>query len=150
GFAKMSDADIVARGAAVNQSMTANLNYKNPPVDLATLKAALDAYSAAIAEGLDEGKRAIAERKNKRAVVINMLRLLARYVETHCKDDMAIFTSSGFEPASMVRALPQPLAQPTVRKIEQGPNSGQLLLRVTPVPKARMYEMRHAPLGDGG
>src|SRR5262249_15583559 len=43
---------------------------------------------------------------------------------------------------------PQPIAQPRVVSIEQG-NSGQLLVSVTPIPKAHGYDVRHAPLANG-
>src|SRR5215467_8162730 len=90
GFAHVPDADVLARGTNVQTSMDGNPNFPTPPVDLATLKAALDAFSALIAEALDGGKRVIAEKNKQRVVVIRMLRLLGRYVEVTSEDDMAI------------------------------------------------------------
>jgi hypothetical protein len=90
-----------------------------PPLDLATLKAALDAFSAAIAEALDGGKKAIAERRKQRVIVIKMLRLLARYVEFACKDDMAIFETSGFQAAPTIRTTRPPLTE-KIRKVSYG------------------------------
>src|ERR1051325_2236161 len=87
GFTRVSDTDVLARGTNVLTKLTGNANFPNLPVDLATLKAALDAFSAAIAEALDGGKKAIAEKRKQRLVVIKMLRLLGRYVEVNCKDD---------------------------------------------------------------
>ncbi len=77
-----------------------------------------------------------------------MLRLLGRYVEVTCKNDPAIFASSGFAAASNGRTPPQPLAQPTIDYIEQG-NSGQLLVAINPVKKARSYELHYAALSGG-
>src|SRR5205085_12125175 len=97
GFTGVSDLDVLSRGTNVQTCMTGNLNFPTPPVDLATLKAALDAFSALIAQALDGGKKVIAEKNKQRMAVIRMLRLLGRYVEVTCKDDMAIFETSGFQ-----------------------------------------------------
>jgi len=148
GFSRVLDLDVVARGHAVLNGLSGNPAYEHPPVELAVLKAALDSYSAAIAEALDGSKKAIADRNKRRREVITMLRLLGRYVEVTCKNDLAIFASSGFEAASNSRTPPQPLAQPTIDYIEQG-NSGQLLVAIKPVKKARNYELQYAALSGG-
>ena len=44
---------------------------------------------------------------------------------------------------------PQPLEPSAIRKIAQG-NTGQLLVKVDSVPKAKSYELRYAPLDAGG
>ena len=148
GFSRVLDLDVVARGQAILNGLSGNPAYEHPPVELAVLKAALDSYSAAIAEALDGSKKAIADRNKRRREVITMLRLLGRYVEVTCKNDLAIFASSGFEAASNSRTPPQPLAQPTIDYIEQG-NSGQLLVAIKPVKKARNYELQYAALSGG-
>ena len=79
GFTNVSDTDVLARGTNVLTKLAGNANFPTPPVDLATWKTALDAFSAAIAEALDGGKKAIAEKRKQRVVVIKMLRLLGRY-----------------------------------------------------------------------
>jgi hypothetical protein len=38
GFSNISDGDVVSRGTAVLISMTGNLNFPNPPVELAALQ----------------------------------------------------------------------------------------------------------------
>jgi hypothetical protein len=53
GFANVSDADVVLRGTSIQTNMTGNPNFPNPPVDLATLKAAIETFAALIAEALD-------------------------------------------------------------------------------------------------
>ena len=149
GFSNASDADVVSRGISVETNMTGNANYLNPPVDLAALKAGTDKLSALMADALDGSKKVIAEKNKQRAAVIKMLRLLGRYVEVTCKDDMAIFKSSGFEPASQTRATPQPLSE-KIRKVEHGANSGQIVVWIKTVPKASSYELRYGAGGSGG
>src|SRR2546425_2370715 len=120
GFSNVSDADVVARGTNVQTNMTGNANFPNPPADLTALKTAIDTFSALIAQALDGSKKIIAEKNRQREAVIKMLRLLGRYVEVTCKDDMAIFKSSGFEPASTTKTPPAPLSQPSIRRIDHG------------------------------
>src|SRR5437899_10212609 len=67
-----------------------------PRVDPATLKSANDSLAAAIAAAVDGGKKAIAQKKAQKEVVMKLLTQLAHYAEANCKDDMTIFLSSGF------------------------------------------------------
>jgi hypothetical protein len=58
-------------------------------------------------------------------------------------------TSSGFAIRSTTRVPAQPLAQPAIRRVDQG-KTGQLLVILIAVLKARMYELRFAPTSTGG
>jgi len=103
-----------------------------------------------MAQSLDGSKKVIAEKKKQKEVVVKKLRLLARYVEVTCKNDMAIFVSSGFEPASTSKAQPQGLSQ-NIRNLDHGANSGETVIRLKAVPKALSYELRYAAAGaDNG
>src|SRR6266566_2611293 len=126
-YGALLDPEVVFRGVAVETGMTGNVKFPNPPVALEDLKAGTDGFSALIAESRDGSKKVIAEKNKLREAVIKMLRLLGRYVEVTCKDDMAMFKSSGFEPASSAKATPQPLPTPAIRKVDHGATSGQLL-----------------------
>src|SRR4051794_34138432 len=96
-----SDKDIAAKAVAVLDGLTGNANFTNAPVDLATLKSAIDAYASAIAAALDGGgKKATIGKNKQRAVVVKMLRTLGHWVEANCKEDPAILKSSGFVQAS--------------------------------------------------
>ena len=149
GFARTPDADLVSRLNAIHDAMTGNPAYPSPPVDLATFKAAIDSFTASIAEALDGGKRAITAKNKQREAVIKMVEQLGHYVQGSCNDDIATFTSSGFEAVSNTRTVPQPLPQPGISKVDQG-NSGQLRVTIKALPKALSYELRYAALGGGG
>ena|SRR2546427_3026750 len=148
GFAGVSDADVLSRGTNVETSMTGNANFPNPPVDLAALKMALDTFSALIAQALDGSKKVVAEKNKQRLAVIKMLRLLGRYVEVTCKEDMAIFQTSGFQPAPTNRTAASPLTE-KIRKVEHGANSGEITVWLKTVPKASSYEFRYAVANAG-
>jgi hypothetical protein len=97
----------------------------------------------------DGSKKAIAEKRKKREALIQTYRLLARFVEIMCKNDMPTFLSSGFEAASQTPAAPQPLPPASIFKIEHG-NGGELFVTLKSLPRARTYEVRYAPVPAGG
>jgi hypothetical protein len=77
------------------------------------------------------------------------LRLLGAYVVKIANGDAAIITASGFTPAPpRVHTAPQPLAQPSTPSVTQG-NSGQALVQLTPIAKAKSYEIQGAPMANG-
>ena len=140
---QMPDGDLLARLNAVHDGMLNNLAYPAPPVDMAGFKAGIDAYTAAAAAALDGGKSAMAERDKRRKDMIIMLRLLAHYVEAACKNDMKTFLSSGFVAASRGRTPAQPVAATSIVRVDQG-KTGQLLVTIQAVARARSYELRYA------
>jgi hypothetical protein len=120
-----------------------------PPVDPATLKSANDALSSAIAAAVDGGKKAIAQMKAQKEVVVKLLTQLAHFAEANCKDDMTIFLSSGFTARPSSRTVTPPVSE-SIRKIEPGPNSGQMVVTLMKYPGAASYEVRWATVGADG
>lgn len=60
---------------------------------------------------------------------------------------METFSSSGFQARPTTKAsVPPPAAVPTIRSIDFGPNSGQLLVSIKRVPGARSYVLRFSAL----
>lgn len=142
GFANVTDGDLVSRASSIQTSMTGNTNFPNPPADLTALKTAIDTFSALIAEALDGSKKVIAQKHKQRLVITKMLKLLGRYVEVTSNGDMAIFQTSGFQ-AAAPKTTPVPLTE-KIRKVEHGPNSGQITVWLKGVAKASSYEVRYA------
>ena len=91
-----------------------------PPINPVDLKAQVETYASLIAAAADGSKKAIAERKKQRAVVVKMLRQLGHWVEANCNDDPATLQSSGYQQqATPVRTTtPQPLDGPPSFKVE--------------------------------
>jgi hypothetical protein len=83
--------------------LTGNSNFRNLPVDLAVLKTDIESLSALISESQDGSKKVIAQKNTQPEAVIKKLRLLGRFIEVYSDNDMAIFTSSGFVPASTTK-----------------------------------------------
>jgi hypothetical protein len=147
GFNRLTPADLVLQAKQVHDAMPNNPLYAGSPVDPATLEGAIDAYIASAAQAADS-KKAIAERDKQRKNLIRLLKQLAHFVEAACKDDMAVFMTSGFKPATYSRTAPQPLSPASISSVDQG-NTGQLLASVNPIPKARIIEVRGAQAGTG-
>jgi hypothetical protein len=148
-YGKALPEQILALGYAVLKGLTGSVNFTNPPIDLNVFKTALDAYSVLIGEAQDGGRKAITARNKQGEEVIRMLRALAAYVEFISKEDMNTFLSSGFQPRPGTRTPAQPLDQPIILSVDQG-NSGQLLVSVQSVRKARNYELRLGTIGADG
>src|SRR5262249_48419259 len=138
-----ADGGLVPRPTTIQANRPGKPHFGNPPVDLAALKTAIDTFSALIAEALDGSKTVIAQKNKQREAVITMLRMLGRYVEVTSNGDMAIFQSSGFQPAARKTAR-APLSE-KIRKIEHGANSGEINVWLKAVTKASSYEFRYSP-----
>src|SRR5260370_39101810 len=84
-------------------------------------KADIESYSGLITVSLDRSKKAISEKKKIREALTKSLRLLARYVEIMCKNDMPTSLSSGFEAAATTRTPAQPLPPPSIITLPHAP-----------------------------
>ena len=151
GLTKMTDGDLKPLLERSLEGLSRNAAaFPKPPVELATYEGAIRAWEAAIPAALDGSKTAVALRNRLRDAAVKLYVQLAHYVEANCNDDMATFLSSGFQPATATKAPPQPLAQPAVASVVQGPNSGQLKIRIGAVPKALSYVLRFGAVPTGG
>jgi hypothetical protein len=148
-YTVMPDAEVLNRAMAVYTGMNGNPNFTSPPVTPADLKTGIDSLSALLAAALDGGKKVIAEKNKQLHAVIKMMRAEGRYVELNCKDDLATFKSSGFEPVSTVKAPPAALTE-KIRSIGHGPNSGEIVVKLKAIAKAGSYEFRFGASANGG
>ena len=139
----------VSRLTAIHDKMLGNPAFPNPPVDLAAFMTAITTFAASVVGALHGSKQAKATMKKQHEGLVKMAELLGHYVEATCNNDPVTFTSSGFLIRSTTRVPPQPLAQPAIVRVDQG-KAGQLLVILLVVLKARLYEIRFAPVGAGG
>src|SRR5439155_2304285 len=122
----------------------------NPPVGLDVFKTTIDAYISSISSAADGSRKAMVERNKLKEDVAKMMRQLGHWVEANCQQDLGMLESSGFQAASTTRAPQGPLPQPVILKTQNGSVSGQIVLQVTPLPRARSYELRYAANGGDG
>jgi len=147
--AQLSDEQFLARCHSVHDAFDGNPRYPTPVVDLPTFKGKIGEYAAAIAEGLDGGKRAKAERARLRLEITHMYESLGQYAQANCNRDIATLISSGFSPVTYARSTAQPLSPPKVRDLGQG-IGGELLVAIGATAKARSHELRYTALGQDG
>ena len=150
GYGRLSNEQVATEAVAAIDGLTDNPKFVNPPIALADLKARVETFASMIAAANDGGRKAIVERDKQRAVVVKMLRQLGHWVEANCGDDPVTLKSSGFQLAATARTPAQPLDGPPSFKVDNGPNSGQAIVRGKRVPKAVNYGVRYAPLGPDG
>jgi len=149
GFRSMDDPTLEAQGNSVQKGMAASvLAFPTPSVDLTVLATAMSTFAADIAAATDGGKKAITAKNKQREVIILMLKQLAAYVEATCNNDMAIFTSSGFQAVSTVKTPAQEVAPATIKKVDQG-ITGTLLVLIAVLVGAKTYDLRSAPVTAG-
>jgi hypothetical protein len=142
GFKKQSAEQLITTAGAIIAGLTNNPSFPAPTVDLKTVQAAADELDAALAAQAHGGKIATAEKNNKQEALIAVLRKLKHYLEDNCGSDPTVLLSSGFQPASSTRNI-SPLANPVIFSIDFG-FSGELALKITPILRARCYEVRYA------
>src|SRR6516162_8046724 len=99
-FVKAAAADLYTFAMSVYTGMNGNAAYPNPPVDMPTFKTAIDTFGTLVTAALDGSKKVLTQRNHQGEALIKILRQLAHYVEGACKDDVTIFSSSGFKAAS--------------------------------------------------
>jgi hypothetical protein len=148
-FAKLPDPDLLKRLDAIRDGMTGNTAFSNPPVDIATFKGAIDTYNTLSTDALDGGKKAVSAKRKQREVVIKMAMQLGHYVWAASNNDLATFTTSGFEVASNTKVPPQALPQAKIKYVDRGPTTGQVVVRPAPLKGAVSYEWRYAVLPIG-
>jgi hypothetical protein len=147
GFVKQSAEQLIILAEAVIAGLTNNPAFPAPTVDLNAAQAAANDLKAAAAAQANGGTTATAERNKKQEALIKILFKLKHYVEDNCENDLAVVLSSGFQAVAATRDR-SPLANPSILNIDRG-NSDQLILKVTPITRARCYEVQLAVVGAG-
>jgi hypothetical protein len=147
GFSRRSDGDISIRAHAVKDGTYRNPTYfPKPPVPFEDFNTALENFDLAVAGTLDRGRRAFAEKRSCRKILVDMLMEVGHYVEAASKDDIEAFGKSGFEPVSG-RGATTESPVPRIARITQG-QIGELIASVTPLyRKVVHYQLRKGVAG---
>jgi hypothetical protein len=82
-----------------------NSEFPTPPVDLVTFKSGIDTLATLVTDAADGGEKAITAKNKQGEVMVKQYAQLGHYVEAASNDDPAIFSASGFVPASTQRVL---------------------------------------------
>jgi hypothetical protein len=150
GFTRMSDVELLKRLDAIRDGMTGNAAFLNPPVDIAVFTTAVETFDALVTRALDGGKTAISAKRKQRQVVIRLAVQLGHYVEGASNNDPVVFHTSGFEARTSSRVPAQPLTDGSIKYVDRGPNSGQLVVRPVPQKGALTFDLRYCPVPAAG
>jgi len=148
-FLRLPSDAFISRLTQIHEKMNGNAAFPNPPVEMTAFLAAITTFAASVVASLDGSKQAIAIMKKQHEGLVKMAEQLGHYIEAASNNDPATFISSGFEIRSTARVSLAPLAQPLIEKLDQG-KTGELLATISPVLRARTYEVEYAPAGTGG
>jgi hypothetical protein len=147
-FNKQSADQLVTMAGAIIAGLTDNPSFPAPTVDLKAVQDAIDDLKTALEAQPHGGVAATAEKNNKKEALIALLRKVKHYVEDNCNNDLAALLSSGFQ-AALSDRYRLPLANPSILSIKFG-NSTELVMKVTPISRAKCYEVRSAPVAADG
>jgi hypothetical protein len=142
-LSKNPDALLVVAIGRVITSMTGNATYPSPVPTLAVVTTAYDAYVQAV-NTLDRGQSAQIRRNEARAVVTQLVRDLALYVQHTCQGGLGLLVSSGFPVQKGRGARLGVLDAPLSLRLLPGRISGQMRAQCNAVGSARSYQWRSA------
>lgn len=117
--------------------------FDKPPVSGADLKALRQTFDDAVILAKQGGAMNTAAKNGARTAMVNALRKDALYVEITADNDLPLLLSSGYRTASTNRAQ-NILGQVELLNVAPG-QSGELKVRVRPIPNAKSYEGRIKP-----
>ena len=117
GFKKHKDDRMVSFATTIYERMLADAKYLALKPAYDDVKAAVTAYSIAIANALNGGKDRLADRDDAKDVLVNQLSNLARKVEDACGDNARFITDAGFEVRTTVRGPKERTAKESVTEL---------------------------------
>ncbi|MGN6164324.1 MAG: hypothetical protein ACTHOF_07280, partial [Flavisolibacter sp.] len=129
GFSRFTEAVLLVIAQYILASLTGNAFFPTTTPTLAELQAAIDAYTAALSASMDGGKASIAVKNARKQDLISLLIALGNYVMLTARGNVEMLASTGF-PLSKVREPQPPLDTPKIVKMENGVNSGELVVTI--------------------
>jgi hypothetical protein len=150
GFSKMRDAALSTRAYIIIEKMKGNPNFPMLSPIVADVSTALAEYRHACEQAQNGGKDKTVVKKTKRIALVGLLYRLGKYVQLHCKNDVAIVLSSGFDLRKPWTRRSRVLLPPANFKVINGPYPGSMKasVRRTPGVKSYVYEYATTPVTE--
>ncbi len=136
-FGTFTDGALENKCHVIINSLTGNASFPNPVPALATIEAASTAYSASLVEAGTGNRAAIALKNMRRAELTELLAQLCMCVNFLGNGQPELLLTTGFDVSK--ERVPTVITVPQNLQVENGENSGQLLLSVTRVKGAASY-----------
>jgi hypothetical protein len=136
-FARYSDDAFATKGTSIYQMMLGNPAFPSPVPPLADVKAALDAYQAALIDAVTKDKVKVIAKKEARQALETVLLQLGYCVQYLANGNDTVLASSGFD----LSKQPEPvmLEQPGMVTVSSGITAGELVARMKKVRGAYSY-----------
>ncbi len=148
GFSKISDDELLVRGATVLQALSGNPNFPDPVPELEDVSQVWREYQDKLASARRKGSPLETADKNvSRELLAEQLRQLAFYVNKVADGDLRILLSSGFP----LSAYPTAGVVPDVVQhieLREGRQSGQMKIEFRAQRNVLLYEYRYASRRD--
>ena len=146
---KYTDSALETKAESVVLAMTDNANFPKPNPTIASLQAAITAFSEAMVAAVDGGRIRIAERRQARKVLEGLLIQLSAYVMMTANGDVNMLISSGLDVYKEPEAS-APIEVPQAPELSSGANTGEVLVKVPVVKGAKSYFFEYTadPLSD--
>ena len=140
----INNCGVVLLGLANNTDI-----YATPVPGLPVVQGALDTFSADQMAAIGGGVAATAKKKNSRLVLAGLMRQLAAYVTVACQGNLHNLVLSGFPPQKTERTPVGILPAPQGLSLKQGPLTGLLIAKASPVFGAAIYNWTCTPNTPG-
>ena len=145
-YARMTDLELSAFAGSVITNLTDNTTYPTPPVALTDLELIKTNFDSAIIAAGDGGTLQTAQKDAARVALVTALNKEASYVDINCGGSLVALRSSGFQEVSTNRVR-QVLDPPVIIAATNGPQSGQIQVRLKGDSHRRVLQGRLKPMG---
>jgi len=142
---RFSDPELIAKAVLIKNQLTGNVHFETPDPPLVALTLSITTFTDGCNAAADGGKEATVLKNVARKELENILRQLGEYVQHASFGNEARILSSGFDVAKK-REPVGPLPQATGLVVDQGINSGEVILECDVIPKAAYYEFEYTAL----
>lgn len=142
-YDRHTDLEVLAEADSVISNLSNNANFPLPTPTVAMLTLARNEFSDAVTAATHGGTILTAIRKEKRAILENLLRAEAIYVLLNGKNILSVLESSGFVIYSSIHGARPQSESSTIKKVMDGLHSGDVIVRTNKVKYAQIYELRY-------
>lgn len=148
-FGKYSDADLLVQAQATEVALTGNSYFPTTSPTIAEFQTFITSYSGSLSAAKDRSKNNVAAKNAARLALTNAMVSLAMDLMKTANGDLQALISTALPLNKQRQPLP-PLDKPQILKMEDGINSGDLLVTIAAVLGARtfVYQYTLDPITD--
>lgn len=146
-FKSMNHAELERSAIAILGAMTSNANFTAPVPSVEDMSEVVSDYTVSLNECKNGDRVKIAEKNDRRLVLLENLEKWRLYVLLESNGDQAKALSSGFSLVPARSARP-PLEKPQALVITPGKNQGEIVCQGKPVSGATNYQFEFGTLEE--